>query len=273
MKRGATILIISAAVLIILLVLAFIMLTSSSTVKAQINVEQGVVSVNQKQIEGTSNLKQGDVIETAADGLATVILYESIVINLEESTKILLDDLAKEHPSVSLESGSTFSQITKLFGINSYTEKSGNSVASVRGTSFIIENDKILVGDGTVEYELDNKQFTVVEGRVVEKLNGQLIERNLTAAEKERLHRLELRAIDGLKLMRDSEMNKHPWALNLIKMTYGLNESSIQHDFEKADNDELNLSEFKDKSPVNLDSIDKIIAITDKIKELTKRLK
>jgi len=80
----------------------YMSLVSSKMIKAQLNVEQGSVLVNGESVSGEAIiLKQGDIIETSGNGLATVILYESIVINLESGTKINIDDLSKDNPVIS----------------------------------------------------------------------------------------------------------------------------------------------------------------------------
>lgn len=259
------------AVLMLLVIISLIALTSSKTVVAQIDVEQGSVLVNGKTITETTHLSQEDIIETGADGLATIILYESIVINLESNTKISLDDLTKENPIVSQIAGSAFHQVTNLFGLSSYTVKSGNSVASVRGTEFSIEGDKISVGEGEVDYELDGKQFNVVGGRVVEKVNGEIQERELTQEERERINRLRQRALTGLRELRQKELEKHPVILRTMKRKYDFSNSDIKEAFDLADKGEIDLEEFRDKAPVDLESVEKIIQITKEIKQLNQR--
>ncbi len=267
-------LIIAGAVLFVflLLIITYISLVSSKTIIAQMDVEQGRVLVNGEIVSGTVHLSQEDVIETKEDGLATIILYESIVINLDSNTKIYLDDLAKENPTVSQIQGSVFYQVTNLFGINSYTVKSGNSVASVRGTAFSIEEDKIFVGEGEVEYELDGKRFNVLGGKAVEKINGEVNERDLSPEEKERINQLRERAVEALRNLRQKELEKHPLVLRTIKRQYQLSDEQIREGFELADKGEINLTDFEDKIPLDLKSVEKVIEITEKIKKLNSRI-
>jgi len=269
MKRKTKIIIVSVVlVLLLILIFAYFALVSSKTVIAQLDVESGTVLVNGKQVTETTHLSQEDIIETGANSLATVILYESIVINLEPNTKISLDDLTKENPVVSQVAGNAFYQVTNLFGINSYTVKSGNSVASVRGTEFFIEEDKISVTEGEVAYELDGKSFSVKGGRAVEKINGEIIERELTPEEIKRIKLLRERAIKGLRDLRQKELEKHPVVLRTVKRQYSISSADIEDAFDMADKGELDLEDFRDKAPVNLDSVDKIIAITKEIRQL-----
>ena len=77
--------------LIILFAIIYSSLTSASVVTAQLHIESGSVLVNGQAAVDDVNLKEGDLIETGTDSEATVILYESLVINLEPNTKITLE--------------------------------------------------------------------------------------------------------------------------------------------------------------------------------------
>lgn len=263
--------IIPVAVVLVLIVAGIVLfssLTSSKTIKAQLSVEQGTVIVNGKVVTGNTELKQGNIIETSADGLATIILYESIVINLEPNTKINLDDLTEGNPSISQEGGETWNQVTNLFGIESYTVKAGTSVASVRGTAFSVAEEKIIVDEGEVDYEIDSQNFRVAKDKVVEKIGETIRERNIRPDEQNALKVKRQRAIQQLKNLRELEIAKHPKVVNLIKDRYGVSDEDIRKGLREADEGKINLEEFKDKLPVKIESADKIIQITEKIQEL-----
>ena len=86
--------------LVILLVLllgggyVYFSFVRSPTVKAQVHVESGVVQVNGNAITGNVKVKAGDWIETV-NGRATVILFESVFVSLQEHTKVMVEDLAR----------------------------------------------------------------------------------------------------------------------------------------------------------------------------------
>ena len=142
-------------------VYAYYSLFKISYIPAQLHVNSGSVKVNDAFVNGNIKLKQGDIIETI-DGLATIILYESVVINLEKNTKISLQDLIKEHPKVKQEGGKTWNTFTKLSGVEDYTISEGNSVASVRATAFELSSGKIITGEGEVDYSVDNSFYIVL---------------------------------------------------------------------------------------------------------------
>jgi len=258
--------------IIIVLVAIFLSITGSSTVKAQLNVEQGSVSVNGNIVSGNVILKEGDVIETSENGLGTVILYESIVINLEPSTKIRLDDLTKEHPKISQESGETWNKFTKIAGVAAYTVNAGNSVASVRGTSFYMSLDKIIVGEGEVDYQIDGQKFTLTRDRVVERIDGRINERDATTTEKDMIRDGAQRVVNQLKNLREMELEKHPTVVGIIKNTYDLTDEDIRRAFEDADEGRLDIDELKRKSPIDIASVEKIADITREIRKIKQDL-
>jgi len=257
-----------AAVLIIGLVAVYISVTSSPTLKAQIHVEAGQVLVNGNPITGDGTLKQGDVIETKADGQATVILYESVLISLDENTKVTLDDLTQQHPKVSQEGGETWNKFTKLSGVEDYSVSSGNSVASVRGTAFAVKGDKIVTGEGEVQYDVDGKSYRVLRNRVVERLNGTVKERDANQGEKDDINRKGERIIKMLKFMREKEIQKHPRVAAMIKARLGVDDAGLKELLEKADNGEFDIDEVAKQSPVRIESINKVSKITAKIREI-----
>lgn len=255
-------------VIVLIPILVYSSLVSSKTITAQLTVEQNSVMVNGNLVSGTIDLKEGDLIETSASGLATVILYESVVISLEENTIITLDDLERESLTVTQEKGSSWSQVTNLMGIDFYTVKTGNTVASVRGTAFYIEDDLINVGEGTVDYEIDGQKFQVIKGKAVQKINGEIKERDLSPEEIAKIRMLKVRAVDGLRKLRKLELEKHPRVVNMVKKKYDFSDEKIEEIFDSADRGEINLGDFKNQAPIKLDSLDKIIDFTEKIKEL-----
>ncbi len=247
---------------------AYYSITSSKTVAAQLSVEKGSVTVNGNSVAGNIKLKQTDVVETGADGKASVVLYESIFVLMESNTKIIISDLTKEHPQIKQESGETWNKFTKLLGIEEYSVQAGNSVASVRGTAFGITPDKIFVGEGNVEYARDGKKYDVPKDRAVENKDGKILERTLSGDEKAKVEAQDSRTIEELKDLRESEIEKHPTVVGIVKSQYGLTDEQIAQGLSDADDGKINLEELSQKSPMQIDSVDKIVQITKEIQKL-----
>ena len=265
-KKGVIIGIV-LGVLLISIGLGYYFATSSSTVTAQLHVEQSGVQVNGNEVLNNVHLSKGDVI-TTTDGKATIILYESVLVSLEPNSKVTLDELTKTHPKVSVQAGHTWNTFTKLAGVEGFSTSSGSTVASVRGTVFEFGDGFILTGEGTVEYNTGDKTFEVNTGRVVE--NG--VERDATSDELAQAHDYLLRAIQELRYLRQLEIDKHPALLALAKQTYNVDETRINALLEESDNGQHDVDAFKASAPVHADSIDKVADITKAIQKLNQAL-
>lgn len=272
-KKGLKIVFFIIVGLMIVVAAAYFILAKSSTVSAQLNVEQGQVLVNDNAVQGDVKLKQGDIIETKQNSLATIILYESVVISLEENTKVSIDSLIKEHPEVTQQSGETWNTFTKLSGVEGYTVKSGNSIASVRATSFGIKQDYIIGGEGTVDYQVNGEDFSVSEEEVVDASSGNALKRAATAEEKQKIKAEMLRTIQRLKHLRELEIKKKPFVYEIIKKKTGFTDEEISSYLSDIDEEKINIDELASQSPIKLDTIDKAVEITRAIQKINRNIK
>lgn len=268
------VIIISSLVVAIFLVLFFIYISfvSSKTISARLLVEKEKVFVNGEEIFGSAILEEQDEVVTSATGSATIILYESVVVILSPDTTIKVDELSKMHPKLSQERGETWSQFTKLLGVEKYTIKTSTSVASVRGTGFLLSEALLLVGEGEVDYDFMDKSYVVNEGRAVGKFGEVAEERNLTLEEKEKVFAKKQEAIESLKQLRLIEIEKNKKIIEILKEKYEITDEDISDYLRQADEGEIDLNEFKEKIPVQLESVEKVISITEKIKEIKSSL-
>tara|TARA_B100001971_G_C18256434_1_gene582556 strand:- start:634 stop:1467 length:834 start_codon:yes stop_codon:yes gene_type:complete len=265
MKKKALTFLTVIVVIFIILGIIYFSLVSSKTVAAQLNVESGNVLVNDLSVSGHVFLDEGDIVETSGNGRATIILYETLVVNLESDTKININDLRKSHPQLTQEKGESWNTLAKIVGIEEYTIKSGNSVASIRGTSFIITSEKIAVLEGEVGYEIESQNYLVSKGRAVEKIDGKINERELNDKEIRKALEVKKRTMEQLKVLRERELEKHPKIVNTIKSKYGLTDEDIRNAFNDADEEILDIEEIERKSPVNIESVKKVSEITKEI--------
>jgi hypothetical protein len=245
-------------------------LTNSPTVKAQLNYEAGQVLVNGAAVLDTIKLKQGDNIETGDDGEASVILYESVIVSLEPLTKITLADLTLEHPQIIQEGGTTFNQFTKLLGVEDYSIKAGNSVASVRATSFEFADGKVLTSEGTVEYEADGERFMVAAGKVVERIDGAMTERDMTPEERSRMVKHLRRMISNMQHLREMEADKHPTLKKRMMKQYDITEDELREKLDSIDRGEFDVDEIREQSPVKIESVDKIAEMSKVIQQINR---
>lgn len=274
-KPRKKLIIISSSIIgvLVLFFVGYFYFTGSSLVPAQVHVESGEVLVNDKIVEGNAKLREGDVIETRENGLATVFLYESIVINLEPSTSISIEDLAKVHPEISQQKGDTWNTFTKLFGIESHTIKTGNSIASVRATAFGFRENYILGGYGEVNYQTEGKEFLVASKKVVEKTDGGIIERDATQEEVQRIIQGMERTLKELEYLREREIEKKPFLKSMVKWKTGFSDEELQTYLQDIDDEKLNVDELAEQVPFKIESIDKIVDITKDIQDLKRRIR
>ena len=275
-KKSKKVLKIFSLVLVSVAVLIFISyfyLTNSSTVSAQIHIESGDVFVDGNQILEDMKLKEGNVIETKDNSFATVILYESVFINLESNTIINLEELTLKFPKVSQKKGETWNTFTKLSGVEEYSIQTGNSIASVRATAFGLRENYILGGEGEVEYKIDGDNFAVRANKVVEKIREEVKERDATAEEKQKIIGHKLRALKELQRLRDLELNKKPIILNMVKKRTGATDEELENYLEDIDNEVIDIDELVRQSPIEIESIDKIVSITKSIQEIKRDLR
>ncbi len=254
------------AIVIIIAGLTYTILTSP-TVKAQLHIETGTVLVNGNSATNDMKLSEGDIIETK-NGKTTVILHESILVSLEEQTKITLDELAIKNPVVKQTTGTTWNTFMKLAGIDSFSIQTSNSIASVRGTGFQLSENKILTADGTVQYEKEKEIFSVNEMDVVENKN----KRKANHAEMEEVKKYYSHAIKELKHMRALEMKKHTTIMRMIKTQYDLSDDDIVQKLDETDKGMHDVDEMKQKMPIKIAPIEKIAGITKEIQRMNEKI-
>ncbi len=263
------------AIVVIALAVGYFSIVGSKTVAAQLHVESGGVLVNEKEVSRTV-LKEDDAIKTLDNGYATIILYESVIINLDPNTEVVIDDLINSHPKIEQKSGKTWNTFTKLLGIEDYSAKAGNSVASVRGTLFALKENYILVGDSEVDFGINSLDFIVEENKVVEEINGEIIERDATTEELQEIKQNINRVVAELKYLREKEIEKKKLMLKIVKIEIvdsegvkrTLNQEEAREYLEDADNKEVDIDSLLEKSPIEIESLEKIVSITKEIQKL-----
>ena len=271
-KKRVTVLSILFLVIIGAAAAVYFMFLSSTTVSAQLHVESGGVTINGNPVYDSVTLKKSDVIETGSNGKATVILYESIVINLEGNTKISIDNLVKSNPKVTQEKGETWNTFTKLSGVDSFTASSGNSIASVRGTAFGLKENYLLGGEGEVSYQINGQQFFVTSGKVIETAGSISSGRDATSEEIQKIVANMERAIEELRYLRNLEIDKNPKLYSIIKSQTGLTDGELVQYMLDVDEGKIDVDELAAQSPIKIGSLDKIVGITKAIQKIKTKI-
>ncbi len=270
MKRGIIIFLASIAVILVAAIILFLILKSSAVVIAVLNVEKGRVEVNsgsgwETAVDGM-NLNARDSIKTFDDGYAVVVLYESVIVQIEPNTEISLEELAKESVSIKQTSGYTWNKFLGLAGLKTYSVMTPTTVAAVRGTAFGVgvseKKTEVLVGEGKVTLRDEFGKVVEVKEAVISDL----------APEQKILLKKYLRK--DLVLMKEIRLNqiKRNKRIMMILNSYNIYEEQLPEYLEKADRGEINLNELIEKLPIKPESLERLTRINDKIIEQRKLL-
>ena len=253
--------------ILIILFIAYQSLTGSPTTQAQLFYEEGSVLLNNKAIQETTQLNQGDTITTGADGLATIILYESITISLNPNTKITIKELIKKHPKLTQKGGETWNTFTNIAGVESYSISAGNSLATVRGTAFSLTEEKIITTEGEVEYQRDQEKFTVRKGEVVERIVQKSKKRQITEVERIIVQKQEERTIKQLRALREREIEKNVLLKKVVTSQLDMTDEQFYEHLREVDNSGQDIDTLLEKSLVKSESLEKIARITKEIQK------
>jgi len=151
---------------ILLLLLVLTLMGCTITRTAFLHIESGDILIDSgkgfiKALHGM-DLSVNDIIRTE-DAVATIVLYESVFIELAENTELKILDLTKKHPRV-YQKGSTWTKFSRLLGVEEFTIETADTVSTVRGTEFGVDDEGVEVGEGEVEVEIDNTKLSIKAG-------------------------------------------------------------------------------------------------------------
>jgi cytoskeletal protein RodZ len=158
--------------------------------KAQLVIESGTVQVKHAGeswtiAEDGMYLYESDSIKTGNNSIASIILFKSSVIRLENNTEVtikeLIHDAENKGVTIQQNAGRTWSTVSQASGMENYNVETPTAVASVRGTSFdyyILANGTIIisVGSGDVNITVLNEDGEVVHTLEVPETLSAIIE-------------------------------------------------------------------------------------------------
>jgi len=277
-KRKIGLLVLIPVLVLVLIVVGFLIF-SPKTVKAQLLINEGSVQVNHGNgwVNAVDEMKLStkDKVRTLENSKATIIFFESDVIRLDANTELSLDQITPKNVKLNQSSGTTWSKINKLAGIQKYEVETPNTVATVRGTAFEIEisngDSDIAVGDGIVDaLDKNTKEQTslnLFEAARFEK--GKIIKHEITELQKRRIIERKMQDIETLKLIRDNEIKKNQFIVSMIKKKYNFTDSDFKAFIEDMDNGgKIYDIEGSIKAlPIKPKNLQKILAISEAIRK------
>lgn len=256
-------------IIIVMGVIAYFSITGSATRTAFLTLESGEVMVDRGEgwtaAADDMDLELEDKVKTGADGKATVILYESIIINLDPDTEVTIADLSKDNMKIKQDSGSTWNKFTGMAGVGEYSVETPNTVATVRGTAFGVNMESVLVGENEVEVRYRGAVKRIVQGRKAVIRDGELVDEELSDTDRSRILVKMRRSLKHIRMLREREIEKKRFLVNIAQKTHDFTDDDIKQGLEKADRGEVDLDEMENKAPVKMETIRKVRRMTEEV--------
>jgi hypothetical protein len=256
-------------------------MVASDTTAAFLYIDEGNVMVDKGNGfefgENEMKLSAGDVVKTGENSGATIIFYESDVMNLGSNSEVVIDVLMPEEVKSTLNEGEAWNRIARITGTRTYSVQTPTSLATVRGTSFMVEvedeTDSLFVGDGLVNTKSLESGIEQDLTRLdkVEISNVGIDPKKLDASEREMLVAKFKGDIVMLDKLRWREIYKHEFFYEKVKEQYHYTDADIVEFFEMAEDGKVNFDLIEDKVP--LDALRKIKNFTLKIGEIKGMIK
>lgn len=226
-----------AVILVILGTAYFFLIAPKPATAAVLYIEEGNVQVDTGKgwLAATDEMElgRGNKVKTES-GQATIVFYEGEIMHLQPNTEVEITQLTSRKVKVD-QKGETWNKITKLSGIAEFTIETPNTVATVRGTEFIINNELLGVEEGNVEYGPTNnpRQLMVGSGNYANYLKMQ--EEQMIEELRAKFGQFPNKYVKILKKVRAREVRKHKTILNMVKER-GYSEQQVLAKLEQIDN-------------------------------------
>ncbi len=259
---------IPVGVVLLLIIISLAVLMSSKTRVAFLNIEEGDVQVDQgsgwTSAEDGMKLGLDDKVRTL-DGSAVVVLYESVLVQLDPETEISIEELSRKNSRIRQESGSTWNKFMAIAGIQNFEVETPTTVATVRGTSFWVDMDSVGVESGQVDVRFGQDEFKVQAGHKALREGKEV----LPFDEQDRARAILRKQIiiKHLKQLRQEEIEKHKTTYNLAKKLKGWTDADVQRYMDRLDRGEFDPDQLRKRTILPAKSVDKFAKISEEIIE------
>jgi hypothetical protein len=240
---------------------------------AKLSTVQGNVEINEGK--GWSAASEGMKLSTndkirTNSGKATVVLFESVISQLEPNTEVEIASLVKENPKLKQTSGSTWNKFTKITGVGTYDVETPTTTATVRGTEFgvNVNPDEFPVLEGTVVVDSNGNTLNVGPfQKAVYDTNGQLIVVELSLKEKQELLVKAKQTLEEIKKLRENIFDDNRALIDKAMQKYQVTESQLRDYLDKIDAGEIDDAALMEKSPVKVPAMEQLKKINDEVKK------
>ena len=234
---------------------------------AFLTIETGSAQVDSgngwKEATNNMKLKLNDKIKT--DGVSVITFYESIIVELQPNTDVMIKSLQDEKVSLRQEKGSTWNKFTSISGIESYEVETPTTVATVRGTEFGVYENDILVSEGKVDTKSLDKNI-IVEGLGKADIKElKIIE--LTKEDKIIMLDKAKKTLERLKLLREKIIEDNRDLIEKAIKIYGTDEVELRTYLERIDSGELDDDALIEKSPIKPPVMYRFKKVNDEIRK------
>jgi hypothetical protein len=276
MKKVWKILLIIFVVLLVGVSSIYLYLTKSSTISAYLSIESGQVFVDSGKgfvgAEDGMKLKRNYIIKTGENSEASVVFYESVVVSLDPNTEISIEELSKKNINLKQNSGSSWTKFMTIMGVSGITIETPNTVATVRGTNFGVDMFSVFVDEGLVNVKSGSDEYDIGAGENSLYEEGKLTKGKLTEEQKKKIIEFKKRQISILKEIRIKELEKKKIIVEKLLQANGLSFEELPKYLEDIDRGEGDLNEISKNIPIKIESTEKVIKITEKIREEKSRI-
>ncbi|MBI4440799.1 FecR domain-containing protein [Candidatus Woesearchaeota archaeon] len=249
--------------------LAYFLYSSFSPAAGIVYIERGLVEVNLgkgwQPATNEMDVKQGALVRTG-DGEATIVLLGGELLHLEPHTEVGLTHVGKKKIDLTQATGETWNKVTKLSGVAEYTIQTPTTVATVRGTEFLLAQDEVNVFDGDVEYR-NKKKAQAVRVKANKRVRADaMIEEDIPEQRRARHRQIQERDVNALRRERAREVQRKL----VIMSKVGISEEKVDYLLTNVDAGEMNEDEVYEKIPAPLKpQVERIYRLTKQIKALT----
>lgn len=274
MKKNSKIIILAAAVIVVALgIFLYSALFTTATRTAYLMIEEGNIEVDHGdgwvEAEDMMDLSLNDKIRTN-EGKATVVFYDSIIVNLDSSTEISIKELSQSSVEVQQESGSTWHKFTKIVGVDDYKVSTPKAVATIRGTEAGVEvgeEETFMLGEGDFSVNIGGETAMLDPLQVlVISPDGTFRVREIDIAQRQKALEFMRRNLAAMKKVRMNEIEAHSGIVTGMIEKYGEGRTveEVVDDIDKGQIDDNTLVE---KAPVRIPALHKVKAINDEVKK------
>jgi len=244
-------LIIVSLVVLALGIGAFFLLTPKAPTPAILYVESGAVEVDTGNGWSVATnemaLHQGDQIRTL-EGKATVVILEGEFVSLSLNSHIVLETIGSKNVKVTQLAGETWNKISKLSGIIEFSTGTPTTVATVRGTEYIMTMMQLFVDEGLVDFEDINTSQSAQVGAEQKISIDEFVAQQFTDEDRARFAEHHEEYVDVLRQLRWREILKHTALLTLAE-TKGITQEQIKVGLLEVDEGKRNEDELYAQVP------------------------